>query len=125
MSAVKQVLDTLERRTACLSGATPHKERVKIIEQFQAGKIDTLVCQPECFKYGIDLSAADTMIYMSTPAIETRIQTEDRMINLKRQRAVLIIDIIAKNTVEEAILKSIDEKESNRQCMRRVWKSLC
>ena len=69
----------------------------------------------------MDLSKASTVIYYSTPTgLETRQQSEDRVVNVKDKDSVLIIDLIVDNTIEKSIIKSIKLKESNEQLMRRL-----
>lgn len=80
-----------------------------------------IVIQPETMKFGSDLSGADTEIYFSSPvALLTRQQSEKRIINLKRKYPILIIDIIAQDTVDEDILASLEGKENGQQLLERV-----
>ncbi len=83
-----------------------------------------LLAQPECFKYGTDLSVSDTIIYYSTPlGLESRLQTEDRIVDLKKSSA-LIIDLIIEDTIEASILKSLKRKESKQEMIRRIVRGL-
>lgn len=115
-----------EKLTNCgiIYGKVRLKNREQILTRFQNGSIKILLAQPECFKYGTDLSISDTMIYFSTPlGLESRLQSEDRIINLKKSSA-LIIDLVVENTIEERILKSLKMKESKQEMIRGIVRRL-
>lgn len=102
-------------------GKIPPKNRPMIQEAFQKGSFDIFLLQPGCFKYGVNLSCASTMIYYSTPESgETRQQSEDRTIDVSLATGCLIIDLIVEDSLEEDILLSLRKKESNQSMMRRI-----
>jgi SNF2 family DNA or RNA helicase len=104
-----------------ICGQVPQKERSSIREQFQKGKIRYIVAQPECWKYGVTLSAAETMIYYSAPCSAlTRQQSEDRTLDIQKNNSCLIIDLVTKNTVEEDILFSLQKKENQDLLIRSI-----
>jgi superfamily II DNA or RNA helicase len=96
-------------------------QRVKICSGFQAGKIEYIVCQPETMKFGTRMDAADTMIYFSTTESSlTRMQTEDRIVDVGKSNGVLIIDLVTADTVDDDIQASLKEKENTQIMMTRL-----
>jgi hypothetical protein len=93
------------------TGATKPTQRHEIRKRFQAGKMRVLVLQQATAKTGMDLSAADTAIYYSSPpGQEARLQTEDRILSLKKKQSLLYIDLVVKDTVEEDTLAELKKK---------------
>ena len=93
-------------------GATPQEERQKCINAFQ-GKtsIRFFIGNTQTGGYGITLTAASTVIYYSNNYdLEKRIQSEDRAHRIGQKNAVLYIDLVAKGTVDDKIIKSLRNK---------------
>jgi SNF2 family DNA or RNA helicase len=93
-------------------GATPTEERQKCINAFQ-GKtsIRFFIGNTQTGGYGITLTAASTVIYYSNNYdLEKRLQSEDRAHRIGQKNSVLYIDMIAKGTVDEKIIKSLRNK---------------
>lgn len=112
-----------QRRSAfgIIHGAIKHKDRDERMEMFQEGRYQYLVAQPACFRYGVDLSAATTVIYYSSPdSFEMRQQSEDRVIDVVNNDSVLIIDLVASDTIEEDVIDSLIQKEGRQLRMRRA-----
>lgn len=98
--------------TAIINGGTPIVERTRIIQQFQeTSNYNLLLATYGTLDFGIDLSAADTMIYWSLPWSRLkREQSEDRIIHPKKTYPVLYIDIVAKDTIDVDILMNHQDK---------------
>ena len=61
--------------------------------------------------YGITLTAANTVIYYSNNYdLEKRLQSEDRAHRIGQTGSVTYVDLIAENTVDERIVKSLRNK---------------
>lgn len=106
---------------AIISGKVPHKQREWAREQFNSGGKRVIICQPEVFRHGVDLGEADTMVYYSSPCgLETRLQTEDRIVRIGKEKSLLIIDLVAEDTVDEDILKSLRAKHRRGLMMRTI-----
>jgi len=86
------------------------------IKKFQVGKIDVLVLQPKCALMGIDLSRSSTAIYYSNYYdLEIREQTRDRIEHPKKKELLLIIDLVARDTLDESVIESLkDKKQSSK-----------
>ena len=106
-------------------GVDKKKERPRLIKEFQTGKLDHIVAQPETIKHGTNLSRSDVVIFYTTPdGGETRAQVEDRVVNTATNDSSLIIDLICKDTVEEDVLKGIKAKDSNQVMMKKMVQRL-
>ena len=70
-----------------------------------------LVANPSTGGFGLTLTACNTVIYYSNSYnLEVRMQSEDRAHRLGQKGTVVYIDIVARNTLDEAIMKSLTNK---------------
>ena len=66
---------------------------------------------PQTGGYGITLTSAHTVIYYSNGYdLEKRIQSEDRAHRIGQTKPVTYVDIIAEETVDNKIVKSLRKK---------------
>jgi SNF2 family DNA or RNA helicase len=93
-------------------GLTPQDERQDNIRRFQDDpRCRFMVGTPSTGGYGITLTAANTVIYYSNGYdLEKRLQSEDRAHRIGQKKNVTYIDIIAEDTVDDKIVKSLREK---------------
>ena len=93
-------------------GLTPQDERQENIKKFQNDdKCRFIVGTPQTGGYGITLTAANTVIYYSNGYdLEKRLQSEDRAHRIGQQKSVTYVDILADETVDEKIVKSLRKK---------------
>ena len=93
-------------------GLTPQDERQPNIKKFQSDpKCRFMVGTPSTGGYGITLTAANTVIYYSNGYdLEKRLQSEDRAHRIGQQKSVTYVDILADETVDEKIVKSLRKK---------------
>jgi len=93
-------------------GLTPQDERQPNIKKFQSDpKCRFMVGTPSTGGYGITLTAANTVIYYSNGYdLEKRLQSEDRAHRIGQQKSVTYVDILAEETVDEKIVKSLRKK---------------
>ena len=93
-------------------GLTPQDERQNNIRKFQNDEeCRFLVGTPQTGGYGITLTQANTVIYYSNGYdLEKRLQSEDRAHRIGQNKNVTYIDIIAEDTVDEKIQKSLRKK---------------
>ena len=93
-------------------GLTPQDERQENIKKFQNDdKCRFIVGTPQTGGYGITLTAANTVIYYSNGYdLEKRLQSEDRAHRIGQQKSVTYVDILAEETVDEKIVKSLRKK---------------
>lgn len=87
------------------------KHNADHIDRFMAGDADALVCQPQCVAKGVDLSRASIAIYLSNYFdYEVRAQSEDRIEHPLKREPLLILDILAEDTIDEDILEALKDK---------------
>jgi SNF2 family DNA or RNA helicase len=93
-------------------GLTPQDERQGNIKKFQEDdKCRFIVGTPQTGGYGITLTAANTVIYYSNGYdLEKRLQSEDRAHRIGQKKSVTYVDILADETVDEKIVKSLRKK---------------
>ncbi|MFN0252955.1 MAG: DEAD/DEAH box helicase, partial [Kofleriaceae bacterium] len=89
-----------------LDGATPLRERARLIERFQDGEGDVFLISLKAGGTGINLTAADYVIHLDpwwNPAVED--QATDRAHRIGQTKPVTVYRLIARGTVEERILQ--------------------
>ena len=93
-------------------GLTPQDKRQKHKDSFQNdSKVRYFVGTPQTGGYGLTLTAANTVIYYSNGYdLEKRIQSEDRAHRIGQKKSVTYIDILAEETVDSKIVKSLRKK---------------
>ena len=93
-------------------GLTPQDQRQKNIKKFQANNgVRFLIGTPQTGGYGITLTEANTVIYYSNGYdLEKRMQSEDRAHRIGQKKTVTYVDIIAEETVDTKIVKSLRKK---------------
>ena len=87
--------------------------RQEHIAQFQQknGPTRYFVGNAQTGGYGITLTAANTVIYYSNSYdLEKRLQSEDRAHRIGQTGSVTYVDLIAENTVDDKIVKSLRNK---------------
>jgi len=106
-------------------GVDKRKERPRLIREFQAGRLDHMVVQPETVKHGTNLSRADVVIFYTSPdGGETRAQVEDRVVNTATNDSSLIIDFICRDTVEEDVYKGMQSKQARQAMVKEMVQRL-
>ena len=93
-------------------GLTPHDQRQKNKDNFQKNpETRFFVGTPQTGGYGLTLTAANTVIYYSNGYdLEKRLQSEDRAHRIGQKKSVTYIDIMADETVDSKIVKSLRKK---------------
>ncbi len=93
-------------------GKTLPEERDYAIKNFKDNdKVRFFVGTPQTGGYGITLTQANTVIYYSNGYdLEKRMQSEDRAHRIGQKKTVTYVDIIADDTVDTKIVKSLRKK---------------
>jgi len=94
-------------------GDTTSDDRQKAIKEIQnpESKVRFLVGTPQTAGYGITLTGASTMIYYSNGYdLEKRQQSEARIDRIGQEKPMTYIDILAEDTIDEKIVKSLRKK---------------
>ena len=97
-----------------ITGETPAQDRAEIVERFQNGSIDVLLCSTLAAKEGLTLTAADTVLFVErewVPAYEE--QAEDRVNRIGQEGDTVWATYLAvKNTVDDKFAALIESKRS-------------
>lgn len=105
-------------------GGTRAKNR-QTVEDFQGGKYRGLIAQQKCFMMGEDFSAASAAIYLSNYFDwEVRRQTEDRPIHPKKKEPVLLVDLVAEDTVDVDLMDALNDKKAEQQSFHSSFMSM-
>ena len=101
-----------EKSVVTYYGGTDVKKRQDYIKAFQTdNEVKYLIGNPQTGGYGITLTAANTVVYYSNNYdLEKRLQSEDRAHRIGQKNKVTYIDLIAEDTVDEKIVKSLRNK---------------
>jgi hypothetical protein len=106
LSLIRQHLDARGIRYQYLDGSTPEPQRRAAVTAFQAGEGELFLISLRAGGVGLNLTAADYVIHMDpwwNPAVED--QASDRAHRIGQERPVTIYRLVAKDTIEERILK--------------------
>ena len=98
--------------TVSIYGAVHVEDRKEAVKRIQEDK-DTkfIVINPTTGGFGLTLTACNTVIYYSNNYnLEVRMQSEDRAHRMGQKGSVVYCDIVTKNTLDEAIMKSLVNK---------------
>jgi len=92
-------------RTGYITGGQGSGYRTEAIENFQAGKLDAILCTAGAGSLGITLTAANAVVFLQRSwELDKAIQPEDRAHRMGNEHdKVEIIDILAKDTVDDRV----------------------
>lgn len=105
LALVKERLDQAGLTYRYLDGSTPEPQRRKEVKAFQEGSGDVFLISLKAGGTGLNLTAADYVFHLDpwwNPAVED--QATDRAHRIGQLRPVTVYKIVAKGTIEEAIL---------------------
>ena len=93
-------------------GKTLPEQRDYAIKNFKENdRVRFFVGTPQTGGYGITLTSANTVIYYSNGYdLEKRMQSEDRAHRIGQKKTVTYVDIIAEDTVDTKLVKSLRKK---------------
>jgi len=115
---IKSIVNLLQKTygaesVASYFGDTPSEERQEIITRFQDpdSELNYFVGNTQTGGYGITLTAAQNVVYYSNNFdLEKRLQSEDRAHRIGQTNKVTYVDLVAKDTVDEKIVKALRNK---------------
>lgn len=112
---LKQIQELLTKKgisSLAFSGELSALERKAAIEAFQAGKVRAFVGIINAGGHGLNLTRASYVIYYSQDySIERRMQSEDRAHRIGQTKNVTYVDLVARATIEESILRCLRGKK--------------
>lgn len=104
-----------------LDGQTPSYERAEMSDRFNGGERDVFLISLKAGGVGLNLVGADTVIHYDpwwNPAVMD--QASDRAYRIGQNKAVQVIRLAAKGTIEEKILRLQESKRSLADDIVRV-----
>ena len=108
-------------------GGVSLADRTEAIKRFQDPKdpLKFFVANPQSGGFGLTLTEARLVIYYSNSfSLENRLQSEDRAHRIGQTEKVTYVDLVAKDTVDEKIIKVLREKKNVADVvMGQGWKS--
>ena len=113
LSIINEELDRRNISSFYLDGKTPPKERTDMTERFNSGENDVFLISLKAGGTGLNLTGADMVIHYDpwwNPAVTD--QASDRVYRLGQTRAVQIIKLASRGTIEEKILRLQEKKRS-------------
>lgn len=110
LGLIREALDKVGISYAYLDGGT--RDRASEVKKFQqANGPDTFLISLKAGGYGLNLTAADTVVHFDpwwNPAVEA--QATDRAYRIGQTRPVTVYKLITRGTVEEKILRLQEKK---------------
>ena len=113
LALIRKALDKRGIEYLYLDGATPAKERDKLVREFQTGDMPLFLISLKAGGLGLNLTAADYVIHLDpwwNPAIEE--QASDRAYRIGQQNPVTVYRLITEGTIEEKIIQLHQSKKS-------------
>jgi SNF2 family DNA or RNA helicase len=114
---IEKIIDKLksvygDESTVSIYGAVSVDDRQEAVSNFQTNKNTRFfVGNPTTGGYGLNLTAASTVVYFSNNYdLEVRQQSEDRAHRIGQKNNVTYIDIITRQTIDEFIIKALNKK---------------
>ena len=100
-----------QRSVVTYYGGTSEADRVAAVERFENREARFFVGNPQTAGMGLTLVAANTVVYYANDFnLESRVQSEDRCHRIGQEHPVLYIDLVAKGTVDEHIVRILQNK---------------
>lgn len=111
LDRIREGLDATHISSFTLVGATPKEKRAKLVKSFNAGEASVFLISLKAGGTGLNLTAADVVIHYDpwwNQAAQD--QATDRAHRIGQQHTVQVYKLIAKDTIEEKILKLQEKK---------------
>lgn len=122
---IKRVCNTLSLPFVELHGEVPNKEKFENMDKFNTDEsIRVLIGHPQSGGIGVNLIAASYSIYYSRNfSLENDLQSEARNYRAGSEihKSITRIDIVAKDTLDEAVLSSLQNKKDIGAEVLRAW----
>ena len=96
-----------------LDGETPPKRRIEMVDQFNAGAGQVFLISLKAGGSGLNLTGADMVIHYDpwwNPAAED--QATDRAHRIGQKKAVQVIRMITRGTIEEQVVRLGEQKRA-------------
>ena len=110
--SIQERLDKEDIKNLILTGKTSKEERKNLVQQFQEEKAEVFLISLKAGGTGLNLTAADIVIHFDPWwNVAAQNQATDRAHRIGQENVVTVIKLIAKDTIEERILKLQEKKK--------------
>lgn len=114
-------------KPSVLWGKTPAEERTEVQRRFQAGLDRVVLVQASLARFGLDFSAADTLVHFERYfSGEINNQIEQRIIHPAKTAPVLVVDLVTKGSTDEIVVEAAKAKKINSKMLltqlMKEWK---
>ncbi|QDK69972.1 DEAD/DEAH box helicase [Lactococcus protaetiae] len=109
---IERLMDHLEMSAYKLTGSTPIKDRLSMVQAFNAGSRDAFLVSLKAGGVGLNLTSADVVILIDlwwNPAVEE--QAIARAHRMGQKNTVEVIRLITQGTIEEKIMDIQERKK--------------
>jgi SNF2 family DNA or RNA helicase len=111
--AIRYTREAEVAQSGIIYGPTPEWQRHEAIAQFQAGQRRLLFAQVRTGGIGINLTAAQTAIYVTRSwSLEEYLQSQDRLHRIGQTGTVSIIHLLAEDSIDNDIADALKEKRN-------------
>lgn len=112
LGRIQERLDKEDIKNLILTGKTSKEERKNLVQQFQEEKAEVFLISLKAGGTGLNLTAADIVIHFDPWwNVAAQNQATDRAHRIGQENVVTVIKLIAKDTIEERILKLQEKKK--------------
>lgn len=133
LQALEELIDEANGKSVLVFYAFKHDERAireqladrnicdlseeGAIRRWNEGKIEVLLVHPASVAYGLNLQDGGNIIiwYGLTYSLEAYLQANARLHRQGQKQKVLVHHIVAKGTIDEEVMKALDNKNSTQQ----------
>lgn len=124
IEAIQQMLNKKKIGYVTIQGGT--KNRGEIVEQFQNNQnCKVFLGQIQAVREGLTLTAADTLIFYSLDySYANYSQAAARIHRIGQKNRCTYVHLIARDTIDEHVMKAISEKKDLADLVIDNWKSL-
>ncbi len=116
-----------DKKVAYITGATRQEERQKLVDEFNNGDLQYLVCNAQCAGEGLTILTEYSIYYSRSYKLGERIQSLGRHDRPGSERFdnVTVIDLVAEHSVDEEVMKALESKNDllktiNPESFRRM-----
>ncbi len=125
ISAIKALLDKKGITYRYIDGSVSMRERGEAVKEFQSGNCQVFIAQIQTAGLGITLNAASVAIFYSLDYSYANLeQAMARLHRIGQKNVVTIIFLITRGTVDEKVVRALEEKEGLAKLVVDNWKLL-
>jgi hypothetical protein len=122
-SEVQDLLTRLGISARAFTGATTPKERLQIIDDWNADKIPVLIAAPSAMGHGINLQkgASRTIVwYTHTFDWAQRAQFNARLVRSGQTKTISIFNLVGNAGIDLAVLQALDAKQVGEKALLEI-----